>query len=565
MIACADADRAEALQAACHTRYFRPYTNPDVVGCELGGAVKNVIALAVGIAEGLGFGDNTRASLITRGLAETARLGHGAGRGADDVRRAGRARRPGRHLQLAAVAQPDLRREARPGMTVEEVQESTRQTAEGVKSCRSVLDLARAHGVDVPITEAVVRVCHEGESPGEDGEGDHVPRGEAGVSRRVTVRLGRRHPVGPRRGGRRRPGRAAAALAGVRRALPPRRPAAARRRRRRLRPHRAPDAARVRGGGRRARRRPVPVLRHRHGRDQRRRAGLRRARATGWCCRRTATTRPGCWPRDELGPLRRAGRLRGHAGDRGGRGRAAAWTAPGWCCSRRRATRCSTSATSRRSPRAAQAAGAVVAVDNTTATPLGQRPLDLGADLTVGSDTKALTGHSDLLLGHVSTDRRRRCTPGCRAGATTPAARRGPFEAWLGHRSMSTLDLRLARQAANAAAVAEVLAGSPAVTGVRWPWRAGDPSFALAARQMLRPNGVVSAELADEAAVARAAWRATRLWTAATSFGGVHSTVDRRAQWGGDAVPPGFVRFSCGIEDTADLVADLSGGLAALG
>jgi cystathionine gamma-lyase len=209
--------------------------------------------------------------------------------------------------------------------------------------------------------------------------------------------------------------------------------------------------------------------------------------------------------------------------------------------------------------RAAHAAGAVVAVDNTTATPLGQRPLELGADLTVGSDTKALTGHSDLLLGHVSTTdddlfaaiQRWRNNTG-----NTP----GPFEAWLGHRSMSTLDLRLARQAANAAAVAEVLAGSPAVTGVRWPWRTDDPSFALATRQMLRPNGVVSAVLADEDAVA-ALLAKTRLWTAATSFGGVHSTIDRRAQWGGDAVEPGFVRLSCGIEDTADLVADLAAGL----
>ncbi|MCW2683064.1 MAG: cysA2 [Blastococcus sp.] len=212
--------------------------------------------------------------------------------------------------------------------------------------------------------------------------------------------------------------------------------------------------------------------------------------------------------------------------------------------------------------RAARAAGALVAVDNTTATPLGQRPLALGAHMTVGSDTKALTGHSDLLLGHVSTadDELHARVQGWRNHTgSTP----GPFEAWLGHRSMSTLDLRLARQAQNAAAVAEVLAGSAAVTGVRWPWRAQDPSHALAARQMLRPNGVVSAELADEAAVAALVAR-SRLWTAATSFGGVHSTVDRRAQWGGDAVAPGFVRFSCGIEDTADLVADLSVALAAL-
>ena len=212
--------------------------------------------------------------------------------------------------------------------------------------------------------------------------------------------------------------------------------------------------------------------------------------------------------------------------------------------------------------RATRAAGALLAVDNTTATPLGQRPLELGADLTVGSDTKALTGHSDLLLGHVSTadDELYERLAGWRGhSGSTP----GPFEAWLGHRSMSTLDLRLARQAANAAAVAELLAGAPAVRGVRWPWRREDPSFELAGRQMLRPNGVVSAGLADEDAV-RTLLGAARLWTAATSFGGVHSTIDRRAQWGADAVAPGFIRLSCGIEDTDDLVSDLAGALAAL-
>jgi len=213
--------------------------------------------------------------------------------------------------------------------------------------------------------------------------------------------------------------------------------------------------------------------------------------------------------------------------------------------------------------RAAHAAGALVAVDNTTATPLGQRPLALGADLTVGSDTKALTGHSDLLMGHVSaTDDG--LLARIQAWRNHTGSTPGPFEAWLAHRSMSTLDLRLARQGQNAGAVAEVLAGSPVVRGVRWPWRPEDPSYALAQRQMLRPHGVVSAELPDEAAVSRFLAEA-RLWVAATSFGGVHSTVDRRAQWGGDAVPPGFVRFSCGIEDTDDLVADLSAGLAALG
>jgi cystathionine gamma-lyase len=217
--------------------------------------------------------------------------------------------------------------------------------------------------------------------------------------------------------------------------------------------------------------------------------------------------------------------------------------------------------------RATRAAGAVLAVDNTTATPIGQRPLALGADVTLGADTKALTGHSDVLLGHVTTAPtetgqavHRRIAAWRKTTGSTP----GPFEAWLAHRSMGTLDLRLARQAANAAALVEVLAGHPAVSGVRWPWRAGDPSYALASTQMLRPNGVVSAELADAAAV-RHLVRGSRFFVAATSFGGIHTTVDRRAQWGGDAVPEGFLRFSCGIEDTADLVADLVSALDALG
>jgi glycerol-3-phosphate dehydrogenase (NAD(P)+) len=165
VIACTDTARAGALQAACHTPYFRPYTNPDVIGCELGGAVKNVIALACGIAEGLGFGDNTRASLITRGLAETARLGLVLG--GELTTFAGLA---GMGDLVATCSSPLSRNRTfgeklGRGMSVEEVQQSTRQTAEGVKSCRSVLDLARAHDVYMPLTEAVVRVCHEGEAP----------------------------------------------------------------------------------------------------------------------------------------------------------------------------------------------------------------------------------------------------------------------------------------------------------------------------------------------------------------------------------------------------------------
>jgi glycerol-3-phosphate dehydrogenase (NAD(P)+) len=162
VVACTDHDRAAQVQAACHTPYFRPYTNQDLVGCELGGAVKNVIALACGITEGMGFGDNTRASLITRGLAETARLG--AALGAEPTTFAGLA---GLGDLVATCSSPLSRNRTfgerlGRGMSVEDVQRSTRQVAEGVKSCRSVLDLARAHGVDMPLTEAVVRVCHDG-------------------------------------------------------------------------------------------------------------------------------------------------------------------------------------------------------------------------------------------------------------------------------------------------------------------------------------------------------------------------------------------------------------------
>lgn len=114
VVACQDESVARRLQAACHTPYFRPYTSTDVVGCELGGAVKNVIGLAVGIADGMGLGDNTKGSLITRGLAETIRLG--VAMGADPLTFSGlmRPRRPGGDLLLAALAQPHLRNQPRP-------------------------------------------------------------------------------------------------------------------------------------------------------------------------------------------------------------------------------------------------------------------------------------------------------------------------------------------------------------------------------------------------------------------------------------------------------------------
>ena len=216
----------------------------------------------------------------------------------------------------------------------------------------------------------------------------------------------------------------------------------------------------------------------------------------------------------------------------------------------------------RRLTGAAHAAGAFVAVDTTTATPLGLPALTLGADLVVASDTKALSGHSDLLLGHVASSSPR-LADAVRGWRGSTGAIPGPFEAWLVHRSLATLDLRLGRQAANALAVAKVLAAADAVLEVKHSWLPGDPSFALAAAQLRRANGLVSFTLADRAA-AEHFLKSSSLMAETTSFGGVHTTAERRARWGGDDVPEGFVRLSCGIEDTADLLADVEQALAGL-
>jgi glycerol-3-phosphate dehydrogenase (NAD(P)+) len=158
VVACVDESKAQQVQQACHSPFFRPYTNTDVVGTELGGAVKNVIALAVGMAEGLGFGDNSRASVITRGLAETARLGGALG--ADPYTFSGLA---GLGDLVATCSSPLSRNRTfgeklGRGMSVAEIMASTRQVAEGVRSCESVLDLAHRVGVDMPIVEAVTYV-----------------------------------------------------------------------------------------------------------------------------------------------------------------------------------------------------------------------------------------------------------------------------------------------------------------------------------------------------------------------------------------------------------------------
>ena len=188
---------------------------------------------------------------------------------------------------------------------------------------------------------------------------------------------------------------------------------------------------------------------------------------------------------------------------------------------------------------AAHAAGALAAVDNTVATPLGIRPLDHGADFAMTSGTKALTGHSDILLGAVSV-RDDALVDELVAWRIRTGAILGPFEAWLAHRSIATLGLRLERAQANARALAEALGQREDVTHVRWPGVGPLVTLAL-----------------PTAAAAQTFLDASDLVSEATSFGGVHSTAERRARWETDDVPEGFIRFSAGCEDTEDLVADV--------
>jgi glycerol-3-phosphate dehydrogenase (NAD(P)+) len=164
-VACADEGSARRLQDACTTDYFRPYWTTDVIGTEIGGAVKNVIALANGMAVGMGLGENSQASLITRGLAEIARLG--VALGADPLTFQGLAGVG----DLVATCQSPLSRNRTfgenlgRGLTVDETIAATKQTCEGYKSCQPILALGQAHGVEMPITEQVVEVLYHGRSP----------------------------------------------------------------------------------------------------------------------------------------------------------------------------------------------------------------------------------------------------------------------------------------------------------------------------------------------------------------------------------------------------------------
>jgi cystathionine gamma-synthase len=211
---------------------------------------------------------------------------------------------------------------------------------------------------------------------------------------------------------------------------------------------------------------------------------------------------------------------------------------------------------------AAKDRGFLVSVDNTFATPLLQTPLDLGADIVVHSVTKYLAGHSDVVLGAVVTS-----STGLREELHTERSMRGgiagPFEVWLALRGLRTLAVRLDRAQANAQAIAERLAAHPAVVETRYPGLPNDPGHARAAAQMNGFGAIISftAESADKAT---AIAEAVRLWTPATSLGGVESLIERRRRHPSEpvTVPEGLIRLSVGIENLDDLWADLEAALA---
>jgi len=205
------------------------------------------------------------------------------------------------------------------------------------------------------------------------------------------------------------------------------------------------------------------------------------------------------------------------------------------------------------------AAGAPVVVDNTFATPLGQRPLELGADFSMASASKQLTGHADLILGYVAArdpNDAARLVDWRIHGGSVP----GPFEVWLAHRSLATLGVRLDRACSTAQTLAERLAARDDLVSVRYPGLPADPSHELASRQMSRYGTIVSFTL-ESAERAEKFLGACRLVKAATSFGGIHSSAERRARWGGDDVADGFMRFSVGCEDPLDIFADVEQAL----
>lgn len=204
--------------------------------------------------------------------------------------------------------------------------------------------------------------------------------------------------------------------------------------------------------------------------------------------------------------------------------------------------------------------GALLAIDNTTATVLGQQPLSLGADISMSADTKALNGHSDVVFGHVSsadTQLIERVRLWRKLAGNIP----GPMETWMVHRGLATLDLRLERMCANASKVAAFLNTHSSVKSVRYPGLETDPSHRVASAQMHHLGFVVSFDL-GEASLAQTFLNNAALVFEATSFGGLHTMAERRARWGTDDVSQGLIRLSVGCEHVDDIIHDLECALS---
>jgi cystathionine gamma-lyase len=206
----------------------------------------------------------------------------------------------------------------------------------------------------------------------------------------------------------------------------------------------------------------------------------------------------------------------------------------------------------------AKQAGATVVVDNTTPTPLGQRPLELGADALVSSDTKAINGHSDVVFGHVAS-RNGGLISAVRDWRKLCGAIPGPFESWLVHRGLETLELRFERMCGNAEALAPLLADHQKVRQVRFPGLPQHPGHAVAKSQMLHYGMVIGLTLSDKISAEKFI-DGCKLIRPTTSFGGLHTSAERRARWG-DQVAEGFVRLSVGCEPLEQLWKEIKNSL----
>jgi cystathionine gamma-lyase len=209
----------------------------------------------------------------------------------------------------------------------------------------------------------------------------------------------------------------------------------------------------------------------------------------------------------------------------------------------------------------AREAGSTVIVDNTMPTPLGQRPLDLGADVVISSDSKAINGHSDVIFGHVAS-RESSLMKGVRDWRKVCGAIPGPFEAWLVHRGLETLEVRFERMCGNAEALASRMAEHPKVLGVKFPGLASHPGHAVAKSQMLRFGMILGVTLSDKSSAEKFI-NGCKFIRPTTSFGGLHTSAERRARWG-DNVPEGFVRLSAGCEPLEELWKEIRNALDSL-